>query len=60
MVKVEIYLKSGHTIIIECEDFESTFDSTIGEYTGYKYRGLKNPYKLSMCPTEIVGWVQIK
>jgi hypothetical protein len=35
MLKVEVYLKSGHTMVIECESYEFTYNTTTLDYTGY-------------------------
>lgn len=58
MHKIEVYLKSGHTIYIECESFEMTYNSLLHTYIGYSFKGLKVPKKLGFNPAEMVGWIE--
>lgn len=55
--KLEIYLKSGHTICIECESYKFEYCNLTGEYCSYQFDGLKNPYRISMVPSQISAYI---
>jgi hypothetical protein len=57
---IEIYLKSGHTITIQCEGANFTYDNTSGEYIGYSFKGLIKPIQMGLVPSQIVGWARIE
>lgn len=43
MSKVTIYFKNGLSLEICCKHWEFKKSSVTGEFTGYKFQGLKNP-----------------
>lgn len=54
--RLEIYLKSGHTIKVVCEDWTFRVNNLTGEYEGYHFVGLIKPKKLGIVPNQIVGY----
>ena len=43
MSKVTVYFKNGLSLEIWCEHWEFQKSSITGGFTGYKFKGLKNP-----------------
>lgn len=60
MAKLDIFLKSGHTVRIECESWKFNYDPTTCEYTGYTLKGFKNISSFSCVPSQIAGFVELK
>lgn len=52
--KVNIFLKSGHTVEVICDTWEFKLDDT--GYYGYKFTGLNKGFSIGMHPSEIVGY----
>lgn len=55
--KIEVFLKSGHTVKIRCEEWNFKFNTLTGEYTGYLFKGLIEPNAVGFVPSQIVGYV---
>lgn len=60
MKKLEIYLKSGHTLKVKCEEWSFTYDNYSCEFTGYNFKGLKSPKTIRLVPSQIAGYIVIK
>lgn len=60
MSKLKIFLKSGHTIDVECESWKFTHNEYSGLYTGYEFNGLKTPKSLGIVISEIVGYIVLE
>lgn len=56
MVRVEVFLKSGHTVKFRCDECTFQFDKTTGEYTGYKFTGIVGYHIVSFVPAQIAGY----
>lgn len=54
--QLEIYLKSGHTIEVTCEDYKFNRNA-VGNYTGYELGGIIKPKSLSFDFNEMVGFI---
>ncbi|MCP3742719.1 hypothetical protein [Rossellomorea sp. BNER] len=55
--RIEIYLKTGHTIKVTCEKYGFTTNTFTGEYTGYEFKGLVEPKSLGINPNQIAGYI---
>lgn len=55
--KLEIYLKSGHTLEVDCKIWNFEFNNSTGEYTSYEFKGLSNPRKIGIAPNQIAGYI---
>lgn len=56
---VEIYLKSGHTITVSCEEWRFDFDKYDCKYTGYKFKGIKHPHQVGFVPSQMIGYAVV-
>jgi len=56
---LELYLKSGQTIHVQCKDWSFETDDITGEFTGYNFIDLERPSALEIVPSQIVGYIQI-
>lgn len=56
---LEIFLRSGHTINVQCKDWSFETDDVTGEFTGYNFVDLERPSTLEIVPSQIVGYIQI-
>ena len=56
---LELYLKSGHTINVQCKDWSFETDDVTGEFTGYNFIDLERPSTLEIVPAQIAGYIQI-
>lgn len=56
MYRLEVYLKSGHTMVIECESFTFQFSYLSGCYTGYELTGMTNVDRAGIVPDQIAGY----
>jgi hypothetical protein len=56
MEELEVYLKSGHTISIQCEKWRFTRDNNGDGYSGYEFEGLVNPESIGITISQIVGY----
>lgn len=54
--RLEIYLKSGHTLKVDCKIWNFEFNST-GECTSYELKGLENLKKVGIVPNQIAGYI---
>lgn len=59
MSSIEIYLKSGHTIKVKCEEVSFTYNEKTLEHTGYRFRGIKSPKDVHLVPSQICGWIEL-
>lgn len=55
--EIVIYLKSGQSIEISCEDWTFTKDGRTGEIIGYKFKGLYKPESLCIVPNQIAAYI---
>jgi hypothetical protein len=53
---LEVFLKSGHTVKIRCEEWNFKFNTLTGEYTGYRLKGLIEPNAVGFVPSQIAGY----
>lgn len=60
MNKLKIFLKSGHTVILKCDEWKFTINNVTLEYTGYSFNGLKNVDAISFEPSQIAGYIVLK
>lgn len=52
-----IYLKSGHTIEVVCEKWTFERNYSSGEFTGYKFKGLREPKRISIAHSQIAAYI---
>lgn len=57
MDTLEIYLKSGHTIVVTCESWNFKWNSSTGEYVSYTLNGVKKPKRVDLVPRQIAGFI---
>jgi hypothetical protein len=58
MSKIKIFLKSGHTVDIECGDWELRYDNKTLEYNGYVFKDLKKVKQVGFVPSQIAGYIE--
>ncbi|MGG2091328.1 hypothetical protein AB1283_01000 [Bacillus sp. S13(2024)] len=55
--RLEIYLKSGHTVEVVCESWKFNIDNATGGYIGYEFKGLKKPTMVGFDVSQIAGYI---
>lgn len=54
--RVTLFLKSGHTIQVVCDNFKIIYDAAKNAYTECYFEGQKSPSYVSVLPDQIVGY----
>jgi hypothetical protein len=57
--ELDLYLRSGQIIHIQCEEWSFENDKVTEVFTGYDFKGLISPLTLGIVPTEIVAYVEL-
>ena len=57
LVELEIFLKSGHSIKVRCEQWKFIM-SEDGQIVGYEFSGMKIPKTLGINPEQIAGFIE--
>lgn len=60
MSKLKIFLKSGQTIEVECEEWDFSYDKVTLDYNGYTFKGFKNIKSMGLVPSQIAGYIELK
>jgi len=55
---LQIFLRSGHTIDVQCKEWSFETDDITGEFTEYNFVELDYPSSLEIVPSQIVGYIQ--
>ena len=58
MSKIKIFLKSGHIIDLECDEWELNYNNQTLEYNGYTFKGLKKIKQVGFVPSQIAGYIE--
>lgn len=56
---VSVYLKGGHIIDVECEEWKLT-NNHDGSFSGYSFKGMKEGEKISLSIPDIVAVKSVK